>query len=172
VTSDNTDARAAASCLFGGQRGQYGSTLTVRGKARVHSELGFREGDRKSASTVEALDEAQYSLWYWCSSPTETGFGTAWRWVSIWTGEAQRSTKPLPSVAFNSPRAYQASKPKASASPVSPRPTGALSLSALQAYLNEIKEGDRRGSNPRPSEPQSADSRVRRRSPVFGNLHG
>ena len=47
------------------------------GKARVHDELGFREGDRKPVSTAEALDEAQHSLWCWCSSPRETGVGTA-----------------------------------------------------------------------------------------------
>ena len=42
--------------------GQYGSTLTVRGKARVHDELGFREGARKPVSTAQALDEALHSL--------------------------------------------------------------------------------------------------------------
>src|SRR5215213_10727727 len=35
--------------------------------------------------------------------------------------------------------------------------TGFLSLSAYPAYLYRISEGDRRGSNPRPSEPQVGD---------------
>ena len=36
--------------------------------------------------------------------------------------------------------------------------TEALFFSAYSAYLCGIREGDRRDSNPRPSEPQSADS--------------
>jgi hypothetical protein len=46
--------------------------------------------------------------------------------VSIRSGAAQRNTKPLPTVAFGSPRASQAPKPKASASLVSPRPPAVL----------------------------------------------
>jgi hypothetical protein len=47
------------------------------GKAPVHDDPGFWEGDRKLVSTAEALGEAQHSLWCWCSSPRETGVGTA-----------------------------------------------------------------------------------------------
>ena len=36
--------------------------------------------------------------------------------------------------------------------------TGASITSAFKAYLCRLQEGDRRDSNPRPSEPQSADA--------------